>query len=515
MYAKITAYNNDKATNDCSDFSMNMFWGDDYRNEFYLCGDLGRSTFEDIVETTTDATGQSKRIQNTSIERFNLSAVITTPLLQFLKTIDKCDNKILTFLDTGDSYVITNIDIEDSGDNLTPSNLVNIIFEDEPITRISDAVYVDSQNKLAFWDNDNDGVKDLNGEAEYQSGLDFFQSWQLYYESDGITPTASGDVSMFVYGTRDGVESLLGIFRGVFGNSFSDSTKWQTTQSLHLYFSGTVGHTNVVTFNKRAFAEDNGYLSDEEEDRAVNIRLDLAIDGSDRESTTCALVYSVLGGFHQAKITNGSTFEYGYITLGKTDEKNTIDTIQDVRQDTGSGASTLVSSPVSSSLSNFSQLYTLAIAPSATEFYYVGAFSTNGGYEAENGRGSLDASSFALSPDGIAPISQQQNILNFTVGATPFDINITWRYLYEVGVPYAVGSFPNLGALTANGAAYIYLDGVLITNLPTILTTSQDVTGTNTITLPDTDVHTIKFTLTTNNGYEIYSEFEVQLRALF
>jgi len=515
MYAKITAYNNDISNNGCSDFSMNVFWGDDYRNEFYLCGDLGRSTFEDVIETTTDATGQTKRVQNTSIERFNLSCVISTPLLQFLKSIDKCDNKILTFLDTGDSFNITNIDIEDSGDNLTPSNLVNIIFEDEPITKVSSVVYVDSENKLAYWDNDNDGTKDLNGEAEYQSGLDFFQSWQLYYEADGITPTASGDVSMFVYGERNGIESLIGIFRGAFGDAFSDSTKWQTTQSLHLYFSGTVGHTNVVTFNKRAFAEDNGYLSDEEEDRAVNVRLDLSIDGSERQPTTCALVYSVLGGFHQAKITNGSTFEYGYITLGKADEKNTIDTIQDVRQDTGSGASTLVTSPAASSLSNFSQLYTLAIAPSTTEFYYAGAFTTNGGYEAENGRGSLDASSFAISPDGVSPISQQQNILNFTVGATPYDINITWRYLREVGFPYAVANFPNLGNITAAGAVYIYLDGGLITNLPSILPGSQDVTGTNTITLPDTDVHTIKFTLTTNNGYEIFSEFQVQLKPLF
>ena len=98
MLAKITAYNNNIASGGCSDFSMNVYWGDDYRSEFYLCGDLGRSTFEDVIETNVDATGQATRTQNSSIERFNLSVVVSTPLLQFLKSIDKCDvNSFLNF----------------------------------------------------------------------------------------------------------------------------------------------------------------------------------------------------------------------------------------------------------------------------------------------------------------------------------------------------------------------------------------------------------------------------------
>ena len=68
MRAKIIAYNYNKADG-FTDFSLNCFWGNNYQNVFYLCGDLGRSTFEDIIETETDLTGATERVQNTSIEK--------------------------------------------------------------------------------------------------------------------------------------------------------------------------------------------------------------------------------------------------------------------------------------------------------------------------------------------------------------------------------------------------------------------------------------------------------------
>ena len=131
MLAKITFYNRSASEGACSDFSLNCFWGDEYKNVFYLCGDFGRPAFNDIIEVSTDASGQDKRIQNTSIERYNLTAVVSSPLLSVLKTIDKHDVKELLLEDTGDTFIITNVDIEDTGDTLTPSNKVTITFEDE------------------------------------------------------------------------------------------------------------------------------------------------------------------------------------------------------------------------------------------------------------------------------------------------------------------------------------------------------------------------------------------------
>ena len=263
--AKIVAYNfNESDPNGCSDFSLNMYWGDDYKNVYYLCGDLGRSTFEDIIETQTNLTGQTIRTQNSSIERFPLSVIASTPLLQFLKTIDKHEVKELHFLDTGDVFTITNIDIDDEGDTLTPNAKVNIIFEDEAISKVSSNVVVLDDQKQAFWDNDNNGTQDIDGEAQYDQVSDVFNAWQLYFESDGVTPATSGNVLMLVYATTEGgLESLIGIFEGEFLDNFNDSTKWNSNQSIWDYFnvSDKVGHTNRVQFDKKAFAEDNGYLS--------------------------------------------------------------------------------------------------------------------------------------------------------------------------------------------------------------------------------------------------------------
>ena len=231
MRAKITAYNNNAATGSgCSNFGLSCYWGNEYKNVFYVCGDLGRSTFEDIIETETDITGQTERIQNTSIERFNISVLAISPLLQFLKTLDKHDVKTITFLDTGETYNIKNIDIDDQGDTLSPTNLVYILFEDEPISQITPNFYELDAQKSAFWDNNGDGSADINGDFEYNPTLEKFTSNQLYFEADGITPATSGDVKIFVYAiSQDESTNLIGFFfRGFWFtfNGFDEVAKY-------------------------------------------------------------------------------------------------------------------------------------------------------------------------------------------------------------------------------------------------------------------------------------------------
>ena len=72
-----------------------------------------------------------------------------------------------------------------------------------------------------------------------------------------------------------------------------------------------------------------------------------------------------------------------------------------------------------------------------------------------------------------------------------------------------------MGNIPAAGDAEVLLDGVLVNNLPTITPASSLVTGAQPITLPDTEVHTVKLTLPTDKGYEIFTEFELQLKPLF
>ena len=518
MRAKITAYNLDKTSEGCTDFSLNCYWGNDYKNVFYLCGDFGRSTFDDIIETQTDATGQTERTQNTSIERFNLAVLATTPLLQFLKTIDKHDVKTIELIDTGAVYNIRNIDIDDQGETLTPNNLVYINFEDEPITKISSNIYTVDTQKLAYWDNSFSGTPDINGDMQYYSNT--FFSYQLYFEADGITPAVAGDVTMLAYAeTQTGTENLIGIFRGVFGDSFDDSTKWQSTQNIWAYFhvAATVGHTNIVAFFKGLFAESNGYLSDETEDRAVKIRFELSIDSGTSQSTTQQLVHTVRGGFSSSGMQDQTTFEYGITTLGKVtpEEKNTLSTIQDIRINLGAGTSTLITSPVLSGTTPFSNIYTIDVAPTG-EQSYTGQMATAGGYISSNVRGtdnvptppySLPRLDFKFTLDEAAAIDQEINVLAYTLGVSPFIVTLEWVFLNN-------GQFTALGDVVA-GTGQILLDGALVAAVPTIDHPQLSTFGTQIFTLPDADVHTIKFTLTTTTAYEIYTEFELQLKPLY
>ena len=512
--AKIIAWNNSAADGGCGDFSLNTYWGDNYKNVFYLCGDLGRSTFKDTIENTTDKFGLEVRTQDTSVEVFVLSVIVISPLLSFLHTISKHDNKQILFIDTGHIYNITNITIDDQGDKLDPIQLVNITFEDEAISKINGGNSILNSQKLAFFDNDNNGVKNLDGEAQFTAATTkVFNTWQLYYESNGVTPATSGNVIMSVYAvSQTGIESLVGVFRGVFNDLFSDSTKWQSSQQIWNYFAiaDKVGHTQRVQFDKRAFAEDNGYFSDEIEDRAVDIRYELSINGSPKEPTTLSLVYSVAGAFSSSGVQVFLTGQYGITTVGKIDEKNTLSTIQDIRTPLAGGSSVLISSTVLLATTNFSNQYTLDIAP-PLEFSYQGSFTTPKGYISSNFRGAYGSDNYTLGINDASAIKQSENILNFTLGASPYIIVFDWKYDRQSGG----GGFPALGASAGAGSSKAYLNGVVLNSLAGIAGLVLQALGTQTVTLPDTQVNVILLDSPTTTGYNIFTEFEVKLKPLY
>lgn len=513
MNAKITAYNLDLASGGCDDFSLNIYWGKGYKNVFYLDGSQGRPTFENIIETKTDITGKTTRTQNTSIEKHIVSIVACSPLLQFLQTIDKCDVKEIEYLDGGETFTITNIDIDDQGDTLNPVQLVYITFEDNPISKVSSVDYVDDEAKLAFWDNNNDGSKDLNGEAEYDALNDYFNSWQLYYEADGITPATSGNITLLAYAVgQTGAESLIGIFTGDFGAFFSDSDKWQSTQNIWDYFNlaDTVGHTNRVQFDKKAFAEDNGYYSDEQEDRAVSIRFELGIDSSERENTTLSLVYTVWGAFNIMKIQDPTTKEYGAYTIGKVDQKNTLNNFQDIRTPLPSGANVLVTL---STLTNTTPFYNQYLYDLSTnnENYYDGSFVSKGGYTGSCSRGSLGSCNFTFGMDQRFPVNQNLNILNYTIGSNPKDVLLYWLWERDI----TCGAYANLQDINAAGDAKLYLNGVLVTSFLTVAPATSLAQGSQSVILPNTQVNTITFEAELTSGFIMKTEFEVQLKALF
>ena len=521
MRAKITAYNYDKSSGKgCTDFSMNVYWGANYKNVFYIDGDMGRSTFTDVIETAVDSNGQTIRTENISIQRFIIDVIVISPLMALLKTIDKHDVKQIEFLDTGEIFSIVNLDIDDQGDTLSPTQLVYITFEDVPITKNSKVSYIDDNAKQAFWDNNNDGTKDIDGEAQFQTADPndlFFETWQLYYESDGVTPASSGNVVIQAYTesqlstVNNKIESLVGVFKGSFSDLFSDSTKWQSTQNIWDYFnvSDKVGFGNSVRFDKGTFALDNGYYSDETEERAVTLRFELSIDGSGFEATDLALVYTAWGAFHSSGVQSAVNSEYGITTIGKSGQKNTLSTFADTKIALPSGNSSTITSAVLTSFNSYSNTYVIN-SIGANENAYSGSITTPSGYLGSNFRGAFDTDNFTFAADPASEVFQSLNVLNLTNGFDPLGIRVFYKYDRITNL----GGFPELGNIGALGDAETLLDGVVLTN-PVIQPSTIQLLGSVAAVLPDTGIHTIKLRVPTTTGYEIFTEFEVQVKPLY
>lgn len=505
MRAKITAYNNTSSSPNCSNFSLNTYWGSGYKNIYYLCCEVGRSTFVDTIETVLNGEGQEIRQENNSVERYSLSTIVATPFLATLKVLDKHDVITLENLDTGDVWNIRNINIEDDGENLDVEQRVILTYEIGIINSSSDNGYTIEGGSLAFWDNDNSGSIDYDGEAFYNAG-GFFRSWQLYFEQDLLTPVSSGNVQLLMYVETNGASNLVGEFNGVFGDSFSDSSKWLSTQNVWDYFnlSDTVGHTNEVEFAKFQFASDNGYLSDELEDRSVEVKFQLSIDNSPYQETTLSKVYSSFGAFNSIGVQQVSG-EYGITTINKVDEKMTVQNQNDVRQPLPTGSSTLITSFVQVSSNSWTNKYEIDIAPSG-EHGYTNSFITNGGYSSESYRAANGSDNYTIGLNEINVIGQTGNILNFTTGNSPYLLNLGWKFDKQ-------GTHSNIGNVV-DGTAGIYLDGVLAVSLGTINSGSTFVTGADGITLPTTGVHEIEFRVDTTNAV-LFNRFQCQIKPLF
>ena len=506
MRAKITAYNNPSSSDGCSDFSLNTYWGTGYKNTYYLCGDLGRPTFNDTIETTVDSTGKETRIKNTSVERYTVSTIVGSPFLSILKTIDKHEVIIFSNLDTGDNWNIKNINIDDDGSLLEVNQRVLLSFEIDAITNNNNTDYVIKDGQLSYWDNTNNGAKNIDGSAFYNAN-GIFSSWQLYYESDDITPATVGDVTMYVYAQKNGSNSLLGIFNGGFGDSFDDSSKWQSTQSIWTYFDAadTVGHANIVQFNKEQFAADNGYSSDELEDRSTEIRFDLSINNSTVQPTTLDLVYSTAGAFNATAVQGGSG-EYGITTINKDFEPITVSSQNDVRQALPGGGTSLVTSFIKVSDTDYSNQYQIGVALNE-ELGYRNTFVTSGGYLGSSYRGQYLGDGFDFSLDPAYPVIQTSNILSHVTGNSPFNLQLRFRFNKNT-------TFADLGDVI-DGTDVVYLDGVIDTTLSVITSTSTFVSGNFFLTLPDTEKHVVRLEVETTGGDKIFSEFELQIKPKF
>lgn len=307
----------------------------------------------------------------------------------------------------------------------------------------------------------------------------------------------------------DGFEALVGVFRGQFGDAWNDATKWQSTQQIWNYFAAltTVGHTNIMLFDKQGFSEDNGYLSDEQEERAVQVRFELQIDGGGLAKTTMQKVYTIWGGFHGCGVQVFATGEYGLTTIGQIDRKNTINNLQDIKTDVAGLTSTLFRGFNLVSTTNFSNKYSINVINN-NEFHFTGIQTTKAGFISENQRASINKLNYVFALDSSVPITHNDNVLAFTTGSTPYDFTFDWKFDKQ-------DTFPIIGDVSST--ATVYLDGAVVTTIPAIVAGLAPVvlTGSQTITLPDTNKHEVELSFTTTGSFDIMVKFEVQIKPYF
>ena len=237
------------------------------------------------------------------------------------------------------------------------------------------------------------------------------------------------------------------------------------------------------------------------------MRFELQIDGGGLAKTTMQKVYTIWGGFHGCGVQVFATGEYGLTTIGQIDRKNTINNLQDIKTDVAGLTSTLFRGFNLVSTTNFSNKYSINVINN-NEFHFTGIQTTKAGFISENQRASINKLNYVFALDSSVPITHNDNVLAFTTGSTPYDFTFDWKFDKQ-------DTFPIIGDVSST--ATVYLDGAVVTTIPAIVAGLAPVvlTGSQTITLPDTNKHEVELSFTTTGSFDIMVKFEVQIKPYF
>lgn len=493
--------------------------GAQYLNTIYLRDfEFERSTWQITTTESPDETGTNRIITRNSIERVSIRQLVNANLLDLLNSIDNCDFKRLEiFEDVSDptateTYRIERVRLEDNADVQRTTGQVILSFDLIPTfaNRCCDAELDVLSEKLAFWDNNNDGTADIDGNALFLGG---FSSWQLYFESDGVTPLASGDVELFVQGTDlSGITYNLGTFNGGFGDNLNDSSKWSSFYGIWNYFgiSNTIGHTNKVDFDKAGFGSDFNFIGNEILDNALEIKFFLSVDSGNAQPTTLYRIYSTLSSFLFVTGDNTDGIETAGV-LNQSFERMELDTYREETTDVSGGGAGLHTSFALKSTDSLKFTYEIDRPVTGTALLYQDrqtiTATTVAGLDAtlEKGFKKSFPASPVLQDVGIIP--------NPNLGLVQVQGALSDVLTRSVTIKYTVlnGTMPDYGTVNATGKWFV--NGVLQAS---VLDTS---TGNHSLALPvlpnNTTPNTIRLESETTEGFDIVNEFQIQFRARY
>ena len=513
----------DDLANCDSKISMGTYYGEltptyntQFKNTIYIDGfQFQRSTFETNIFEEVDNLGIPRTTGRTSIERTSIDLTVNSNLLSYYNSLPSYG---LVYLEVFEDDILDNtnnslyrlerIEFSDNTDKRLMTGNITLTFDLIAETKTGccdDEIQVLSEY-LAYWDTDDSGTKNIDAEAEFQVGslTGLFWAWQLYYESDGITPLGSGNVELTAVGVRKNGDSFtLGTFNGIFGDLFSDNTKWSSSYDIWNYFgvANNVGGGNTVAFSKKNFSDDNGFTGGETTDNAISIQFFLAVNDSPTEKCTLPEVYSILTSYCDLR---ADLFlnKVQQQQIGKTDQQPTLTAYNETRTDLVTTVPAGLSAFSLDFIDTFRKVYDIT-GTFPNESYSLVNTTTASGLTAIQQCSMFATSNLSIAANTLAPIIQTEAPLS---NAASQVLTIPYRVEEDIG-------FFISGAL--NIAGTLFIDGVNMGALAT-----DPATGFYTLALPailpNEDIHTVKLLSNTTGGtggvnLDISLEFQYRL----
>ncbi|MGH1338307.1 MAG: hypothetical protein ACRBFS_19440 [Aureispira sp.] len=510
---RIIAYNDYDTT---GNFSCNAYWGGGHKVELYLDGREYRSTPEIEVEEYLDSYDRPNRYNTVQTERFVISVVCAQSIVASLQSIDMYDNIELQKLDENglvlDEYIIRNVDFDDQGDALQLNSKIEISFQRYPVRRPTGGDIRFVTTETIGWDTTGDGLINTgpNGAtAPFTGGYaGHFFATQIYQNLHG-----NSKIRIEVIATRqNGTSRTIGLFQGKIGSLLSDGTNWQGGVSMWRYFRPTdeIGNNQTFNFDKRRFAEDNDFLSDEANAKSVELTFNLRTTRGDVAPLHLPFVYSVWGGFSSAGVYSATTGESSVVTIGNPVSANTLMEMQSYRvpyQPVGSAADKIYSSFIRVETNPTFSRYSIGTA-GVDEYFYDGRALTTGEYFFTWKRATYDNDNFTFSVNESNPITHTPQVI---ASSTARVFTFFWKYDRQTGS----GGYPLAGGVVIGNPPKIYLDGNVIATLSGITPTTSFLSGSISITLPDTEIHEVTLAMDTTTGQLIGTEFECQIKPIY
>lgn len=489
-----------------------------YKNVIYLTEiEFQRSSFEINEFEEVDSLGISRQTGRTSIERVNIDLIVNSNLLSYFNSIGAHSViQLEIFEDTTDNtdttlYRVDKIELSDRTGSKQVTGQITLTLDIRPEIQTAccteDLVIL--SDFLAYWDIDDDGTEDIDADANHVIGSlgGEFEVWQLYFEADGITPLASGNVEIIVKGVQtSGADFIIGTFNGAFGDLLSDSAKWTSTYNVWDYFNlaDSIGHRNIVRFAKETFGFDKGFFGDETTDSAIDIEFFIAVNDSPLERVTLQRVYTILSSYinQQASATTLNTF---LPTVNKVNQQSTLTAYDLNRTRLPDSFIENVTTFSLTSITPFRKNYFI-IANGIGESYSEIDCTMASGLTSTQKKGANREADFSLGARLNIATDHTESVLSF--GATKFATffyNVRRQATIAPPVPFPNG-WPIMGTLNTSGEWFQdgisqgFLDCNLGNNSRTSLTVAAN-----------TDVHTMKFVTDTSGGYEISVEFQWRL----